>query len=374
MTKIYNWKKYINEDEMNNVIKILKNGGTVILPTETVYGLAADASSDSACEKIFTAKGRAQDNPLIVHVCDNNMIKKVAQKPNDIEQKLIDAFMPGPFTLILNKKDIICDTVSCGNLTVGVRMPSNSIIHEVIEKSQIPLAAPSANISGRPSGTCIEDIQNEFEDKVDAIVDGGPCKIGIESTVVKVIDGIPEILRPGYITESDIKRVIGNVKISNKLFKKIAKNEKVESPGMKYRHYAPKTKCILIKSDNDKFEEGSLSNIEAKNLYSEIKINGNINFENMTQIEKVNAVIKNNPNCCILGFSEDRELIKIQSDKFICIGSKFNLEEISRNIFTELRKIDKMNCNLAIIEGVKRKELGLSIMNRLVRACENNII
>src|SRR5574344_1739375 len=239
MTKIFDWKKNNKKEQMQEVIETLKNDGLVILPTETVYGLAANAFSDDACIKIFKAKGRAQDNPLIVHVSDQKMLNMVAKKPNEIEQKLIDAFMPGPFTLILEKKDCICDTVSCGKKTIGVRMPSNGIIHEVIDKSLLPLAAPSANISGKPSGTCIEDITNEFENKVDIIVDGGKCNIGIESTVVKVIDGVPEILRPGFITEDDIKKVIGTVKLSDKLFKKVEKNETVESPGMKYRHYAP---------------------------------------------------------------------------------------------------------------------------------------
>lgn len=222
-------------------------------------------------------------------------------------------------------------------------MPSNTIIHEVIKKSNIPLAAPSANISGKPSGTCIEDIKDEFYGKVDLIVDGGKCNIGIESTVVKVIDGVPVILRPGFITEDDIKNVIGNVKLSDKLFSKVNENEKVESPGMKYRHYAPKTKCILVENGQE-------------------------------QISKINELISNNQNCCVLGFIEDKTFINISEDNFICLGSKNNLNEISSNIFSCLRKVDKLNCNLAIVEGLEKKNLGLSIMNRLVRACENNIL
>lgn len=222
-------------------------------------------------------------------------------------------------------------------------MPSNPIIHEVIEASNIPLAAPSANISGKPSGTCIEDIKDEFDGKVDLIVDGGKCNIGIESTVVKVIDGIPTILRPGFITEDDIKNAVGNVKLSDKLFSKVTENEKVESPGMKYRHYAPKTKCILVENGQN-------------------------------QIYKINQLISNNPNCCVLGFIEDKPFINISENNFICLGSKNNLNEVSSNIFSSLRKVDKLNCTLAIVEGLEKKNLGLSIMNRLVRACENNIL
>ena len=343
MTKIYDWKNEINDEELNNVIDTLRNDGLVILPTETVYGLAASAYSDDACKKIFTAKGRAQDNPLIVHVANKKMIYDIAEAPNEIEEKLIDTFMPGPFTLILNKKKCICDTVTCYSETVGIRMPNHPIIHKVIEVSNIPLAAPSANISSKPSGTCISDIKDEFDGKVDLMVDGGKCNIGIESTVVKVIDNVPVILRPGFVTEDDIKNVIGTVKLSDKLFSKVKENEKVESPGMKYRHYAPKTKCILVEMCAD-------------------------------QISKINKLIKENDNCCVLGFIEDKEFINIDEDKFICLGSKNNLQEISSNVFTCLRKVDTLNCSLAIVEGLEKKNLGLSIMNRLVRACENNVI
>ncbi len=341
MKYLFNWEKSIKEEELNKVIEVLKNNGLALLPTETVYGIAANALSDEACKKIFSAKGRAQDNPLIVHVSDKQMLYKLVKNISEVEQKLIDNFMPGPFTLILEKQNIISNTASAGNSTIGIRMPSNSIIHEVINKSGIPLAAPSANISGRPSGTNVKDIFDELKDKVDCIVNGGECKIGIESTVVKVINDVPTILRPGFITEDDIEKVIGKVALSDKLFKKVTKDDKVESPGMKYRHYAPKTKCILVsKSEN--------------------------------QINIINNILKKEKSVCILGFSEDKE--KINTNKFIDMGSKENLNEIAQNIFSSLRKIDKQNVELAIIEGVEKKDLGLSIMNRLVRACENNVI
>ena len=208
MSIIYNWQNEINNEELNSVISTLKNNGLVILPTETVYGLAANAFSDEACKKIFLAKGRAVDNPLIVHVSSKKMIYDIAEKPTEIEEKLIDSFMPGPFTIILKKRKCICDTVTCGGETVGIRMPVNRIIHKVINDSNIPLAAPSANISGRPSGTCLDDIKDEFNSKVDFMVDGGNCNIGIESTVVKVTNEIPVILRPGFVTEDDIRNAV----------------------------------------------------------------------------------------------------------------------------------------------------------------------
>ena len=341
----FNWKEKIDKDELLKAVDIIKEDGLVLVPTETVYGLAGNALSDEACKKIFIAKGRETDNPLIAHVSDKDMLKGLVKNISAIEEKLIDTFMPGPFTLILESNDIVCKTASAGSSTIGIRMPSNKIIHELIKECKVPLAAPSANISGRPSGTCVEDIFEELKDKVNCIINGGRCKIGLESTVVKVIDGIPTILRPGIITQEDIETAVGKVGLSKNLFKEMKEEDKPESPGMKYKHYAPKTKCILVQSGEK-------------------------------QISKINELIlKNkeiNNEVCVIGFSEDREYIKV--DKYIDIGNKENLEEIAKNIFSALRQIDKQNCKLAIIEGVKKEGLGLSIMNRLIRACENNII
>lgn len=340
MEHIFDWKEKIDEEELKIVAEVIKSNGLVLVPTETVYGIAANAFSDEACRRIFIAKGRASDNPLIIHVSSKEMLKGLVKNISEVEEKLIDAFMPGPFTLILESNNLVCKTASSGNDTIGIRMPSNSIINEIINISKIPLAAPSANISGRPSGTCIDDIFEELKNKVDCIIDGGRCKIGIESTVVKVIKGIPTILRPGFITEKDIEKVIGKVAFSDNLFKKIGKDEPVESPGMKYKHYAPKTKCILVE-------------------YKE------------NNIEHINKILTANENVCVIGFDEDKEYIK--TEKYINVGSKYNLNEIAKNIFSALREIDKQNCKLAIIEGLKKEGLGLSIMNRLARACENNI-
>lgn len=347
MTPIFDWKNTINQDELNSIIDAIKANELVIVPTETVYGLAANGTSDEACQKIFIAKGRKQDNPLIIHVSDKEMIDKITEERTPMEERLINSFMPGPFTLILRKKKIICDVATCSGETVGIRMPSNKIIHEIIEKSGIPIAAPSANVSGRPSGTNVADIYDEFDGKVSYFIDGGQCKIGIESTVVKVENEVPVILRPGFITEEDIKKVCGKVELSKNLFKVVSDNEKVESPGMKYRHYAPKTQCVMISYDQN-------------------------------QIDKINEVLQSNREkgikTCFLGFKEDRAKIDIQDDLFIELGSKENLAAVSQNIFTDLRKVDKLNCDQALIEGIKREELGLSIMNRLVRACENNVL
>ena len=339
MTKIIDFKENIDNQSLAEIKNCFENGKLVIFPTETVYGIGANALDEKAVDSIFKAKGRANDNPLIVHISNFEMLDKLIEKPNEIEQKLIDAFFPGPFTLILKKKNIIPANVTCNLNTVGIRFPENKIAHEIIEYANIPIAAPSANISGRPSGTNIEDIKDEFEGKVDIIVDGGETLIGLESTVCKVIDGIPTILRPGKITPEDIESVIGKVAIDKHVFLSPTNLSKVESPGMKYRHYAPTTKSILIY--------------------------GNTKEDYISLADKYKS-----GKTIIIGFDEHKAYF--EDCKFYNMGKLNNLDEISHNIFRLLRAADKEKADLIIIEGVEKKGLGIAIMNRLMRACSFN--
>ena len=334
--KILDWKDTIDDRELEDVSNTLKNGGLVIFPTETVYGLGANALDSRAVDNIFIAKGRAQDNPLIVHLDSIDNIHKYAYISNEMEQKLIDSFMPGPFTLILKKKDNIPMNVSAGLDTVGIRIPSNSIANRILNYSKLPIAAPSANVSGRPSGTNISDITSEFNNKVDYIIDGNNTDIGLESTVVKVIEGIPTILRPGFITKEDIMNAVGIVKVDDNIFKKVT--GKVESPGMKYKHYAPNSKCELI----------YIKDISERIDY----------FNN-----------KSDNNTVIIGSSILKD---IPCKKYLYYGD--SLKDISHNIFKLLREADTYNPNLILIEGVSKEGLGLAIMNRLVRASSYNYI
>ena len=245
--------------------------------------------------------------------------------------------MPGPFTLILKKKNIIPSNVSANLDTVGIRMPSNKIAHDLIEKTNLPIAAPSANISSRPSGTKVDDIKEEFNNKVDIIIDGGKTNVGIESTVVKVINDIPTILRPGKITPEDIVEIAGVCKLSDNLFKKA--EGVVESPGMKYKHYAPNNKCILVYSDKKEVLINLIkSNIQERSL--------------------------------IIGSENNKD--KYSCYKYLSYGT--TLEDISHNIFSLLREADKYSPDLIIIEGVKKEGLGIAIMNRLIRASSYNYI
>ena len=336
---IYDWKEAINCDELNNVIRALEKGELVIFPTETVYGIGADAFNPEAAKKIYKAKGRPSDNPLIVHVSDMGMLEKCVSNISDIERKLIDAFMPGPFTLILEKSDIIPNEVTANLGTVAIRMPSDETARRIISEFGRPIAAPSANVSGKPSGTRIEDIQNELEDKVFVLIDGGNTDIGLESTVVKVVDGVPRILRPGGITAEDIKNLVGQVSIDSHILNKVLDDEKVESPGMKHRHYAPKTKCVLVDIEDEE-----------------------------KRINKINEIL--NDDVCVIGFERNRN--KIRTSKFLSMED--SLEDASKNIFSLLRKADLLECNLIVIEGVTTEGLGLAIMNRLIRTCDYNVI
>ena len=326
--------KVISDQELSLAASSIDNGHLVIFPTETVYGIGANALDYDAVDKIFVAKNRASNNPLIVHLKSKDDLLKYAYIDNAIEEKLIASFMPGPFTLILRKKAIIPSNVTCHLDTVGIRIPINKICHQLLTLCKYPVAAPSANLSTKPSGTRVEDIYDEFNGKVDYIIDGGESEIGLESTVVKVVNNVPMILRPGFITKEDIIQVIGACNVSEYVLKEA--HGRVESPGMLYKHYAPNTKCLLVYSNSDI-----------------------INLVNENIIDKT----------IIIGSSK---LEKCLCYKYFNYGD--NLVSIAHNIFRLLRESDKYNANLIIIEGVKKEGLGLAIMNRLIRTCSYNYI
>lgn len=330
--------------------QIIRDGGLVLFPTETVYGLGANGLDEQAVKKIYIAKGRNSDNPLILHISDIEMLGKIAKNITDTEFNLMNAFWPGPFTIILDKTDLVPSVVAGGLDTVGVRMPSNEIAKNLIKFATVPIAAPSANISGKPSGTNIEDIYQELGDKVDYIIDGGSCNIGLESTVVRVIDEIPHILRPGKITAEEIKKVAGDVIIDNHILGKLESDAKVMSPGMKYKHYAPNTKCVLVYNDDN-----SILLDKMRNLIDDCFSKGQ---------KPLVMCLSNN-----VTFFE-----KIYQNKLETFDLGSSLEDMSKNIFTDLRKADNYNSDLIIIQGVTTKGLGLAIMNRLLRACNYNIV
>ncbi len=336
MTKYLDLKKDYQKEDLTIAAENIKKGNLVLFPTETVYGIGANGLDAKAVEKIFKAKGRASDNPLILHVSSIKMVDSIAKDITPLERKLIEVFFPGPLTIILKRRDNVPDIVTASLDTVGIRMPSNKIAHDLIELSSVPIAAPSANISSRPSGTNIDDIFDELNNKVDYIIDGGDTDIGLESTVIRVINNTIHILRPGKITKKELEKY-AKVEIDSHVLEDIKNNEKVLSPGMKYKHYAPNTKCILVYSDDKEKMYNKIKSLEDSNT---------IVICNSSNISKYKKAIP-------YGYTE---------------------EEISHNIFRILREIDKKDASLVLIEGVKEEDLGLAIMNRLIRACSHNYI
>lgn len=343
MKNFFDFKNEINKEDFLKIKEVILSDGIIVFPTETVYGIGASIYSEKAIKKIFVAKGRPNDNPLIVHISNYNCLKDIVTEVDDISKKLMDSFWPGPLTIILPKKKNISNTITANLDTVALRMPSNEIALKLIESCGVPIAAPSANISGKPSGTNIKDIFDELNERVDAIIDGGNTDVGIESTVVRVINNTVHILRPGKITKEDIM-ALGISVIDNGVDKKVKAKEKVISPGTKHKHYAPNAEAILVYSD-----------------------------DNEKLVKKINELENEFKNKKIIVLSSLENKDKYHNQTLI-MGSKNNLLEISHNIFNVLRNADRLEPDLIIIEGVSNNHIGAAIMNRLIKACSYNYI
>ena len=250
-SKYIDFRNEQNYEELKAPAEAIKQGKLVLFPTETVYGIGANALDEEAVKKIYIAKGRASDNPLIAHIANLEMLKKLVMEVGKVEEKLIEKFWPGPLTIVFKKKTVVPDVITGGLDTVAIRMPSDIIAHKLIEYSNCPIAAPSANISGKPSGTQVEDVIGELDGKVEYVIDGGKVDIGVESTVIRVIDGVVHILRPGKVTPEDIENLGIPVYIEKQILGEYKEGEKVMSPGIKYKHYAPNTKCVLVYSEEN---------------------------------------------------------------------------------------------------------------------------
>ena len=242
------------EDEKTPEIaaKILRQGGLVALPTETVYGLGADGLNVEAVANIFKAKGRPQDNPLILHVAHPSEIEKFCYDIPKAAYDLAEAYWPGPLTMVLPARDIVPRTTTGGLDTVAVRCPDNAVTRKIIELSGVPIAAPSANISGKPSTTTAQHVLHDHDGRIDAVVDGGPCRVGVESTIVDLTDSRPRLLRPGGISPEQLIAVLGDLVIDKAVTAQIDKDAVVKAPGMKYRHYAPAEPVVIVAGSREK--------------------------------------------------------------------------------------------------------------------------
>lgn len=325
------------ENSINMASEILKNGGIVAVPTETVYGLAASAYSDDAIKAVFTAKGRPQDNPLIVHISSLNMLQCIACDIPDIAYKCAKTFWPGPFTMVLPKGDKLADSVSGGLDTVAVRFPADQTMCDIITKSGQPLAAPSANTSGRPSPTTANHVIDDLDGKIDAVVMGGDCTVGVESTVVSLVGENPRLLRPGAVTPKQLCKVLPDLIIDDAVLERLKDGETAASPGMKYKHYAPKTKAILVEGCSNSF------------------------------VKFVNSKI----DCAAICFEEEYYNINVPK---ISYGSKYDENTLAQNVFSVLRDIDDLGVKEVYIHAPSKDGVGLAVYNRLIRACGFEVV
>ena len=315
--------------------EILKSGGLVAFPTETVYGLGANALDDEAVKSIYRAKGRPSDNPLIVHVSKTEDIEPLVEEIPPKAKKLIDKFFPAPLTVILKKSPLIGNTVSGGLETVAVRMPKNEIARAVIEAAGVPVAAPSANTSGLPSPTKAQHVISDMNGKIDAIIDGGDCEFGVESTVISLAGETPVILRPGAITKEMIEAVIGKVELARAVMSEIGKDEKAPSPGMKYKHYSPKAKIIIVDSDKEKYEK----------------------------------FVNSKTDAFALCFEEDN--IKIPK---VVYGREGDDLSQAKQLFDKLRELDELGAKKVYARLPNKSGVGMAVFNRLIRAAAFNVI
>jgi len=330
----------LQKSDLSRAAEIIRAGGLVAFPTETVYGLGGDGTDDSAAKKIYAAKGRPSDNPLIIHVAAPEDADRYAVV-NATYRRLAKAFMPGPLTVILQKREIVPKSVTGGLDTVAVRCPSHPVAHALIALAGVPIAAPSANLSGKPSPTCAAHVIADLSGRVDMILDGGDCEIGLESTIVKV-DGEDEItlLRPGGITYDALCMVVSKVNIAPAVTHALAQNEHPLSPGMKYRHYAPNIPVVLLSGES----------------------------------KKVTAFLANEQKtkkCALLCYEE--ELPFLRADRLFPVGKRDDLAAQAQTLFRLLREADRTDAEIIYAHLPPETGLGLALYNRMIRAAAHTI-
>jgi L-threonylcarbamoyladenylate synthase len=319
--------------------EFLRAGGLVGIPTETVYGLAANALDGKAVAKIFAAKGRPVDNPLIVHISAWEQMLPLVREVPESAKKLTQAYWPGPLTIILPKADCIPSEVSPGLDTVSIRLPAHPIAREIISAAGVPLAAPSANLSGSPSPTCARHVMDDMDGRIEAVVDGGDCGVGLESTVITLATPVPRLLRPGGITHAQLEAVLGKVEIDPAVTHQLQEGVKAASPGMKYKHYAPKARVILLRGGREEY----------------------LSYVNARAEEGVFA----------LCFREDLEGLQVPT---ICYGSVDDSEEQAHRLFSLLRDLDEKGARLVYAHCPSTDGVGLAVYNRLIRAAAFEIV
>lgn len=329
-----------NEESIALACELIKRGEVVGVPTETVYGLAGDANNPDAIKKIFEAKGRPNDNPLIVHISDIKELDGIVRNVPEDAKKLAAAFWPGPLTIIMPKGKKVCNETTAGLDSVGVRMPKNEVARAIISRSGVPFSAPSANISGKPSPTNASDVFADMNGKIPLIIDGGECDAGVESTVVSVLENTPIILRPGVVTKEMMQEILGKeVAVASAVTDGVKSDDKVLSPGMKYKHYSPNADVTIIKSDFENFKK-YIENNKTKNTYA-------------------------------LVFEGEEAKISVPA---IAYGKENDANSQAHNLFSALRKLDTLGAKVVFARCPEVSGVGLAVYNRLIRSAGFKII
>ncbi len=333
------------DDAVSRAASVLDEGGLVAFPTETVYGLGGNALDSSASMKIYAAKGRPSDNPLIVHIAEISALDAIVDEVDERALSLAKAYWPGPLTMIMRKSDLVPYETTGGLDTVAIRMPDNEIALRLIKESSGYIAAPSANTSGRPSPTKAEHVMEDLEGRIPMILDGGAVGIGIESTIVDLSEDIPTILRPGYITPEMIEQAIGEVRMDPALME-VSGSAQPKAPGMKYRHYAPKAQLTLVRGE----QAGVTARIQ----------------------ELILAEAAAGHKVGIICSDESKD--SYNADIVLSLGSRANEEEIARHLFDGLRQFDEEDVDVIYSECFDAPGLGIAVMNRMLKAAGHQII
>lgn len=329
--------------DIERAAEILRGGGLVGIPTETVYGLAANALNGEAVAGIFRAKGRPMDNPLIVHIAEIDDIQRfsLAREIPDAARELAKRFWPGPLTIILRKGDAVPDEVSAGLDTVAIRLPAHPAARRIIREAGTPLAAPSANLSGSPSPTTAAHVMNDLNGKIDAVLDGGACDVGVESTVITLATDIPTVLRPGGVTVEQLRGALGEVAVDSAVLHKLEEGRAAASPGMKYKHYAPKANVVLLKCTDEEF----------------------IGYVAERGGRGVAAL------CC------DEDVEALRGVKTVSLGKRGDYEAQAHNLFDSLRRVDGYGDVVTVYARLPHTDgVGMAVYNRLIRAAGFEVI
>ena len=338
-------EKHIDAQTLAEAGELIKNGELVAFPTETVYGLGGDALQEDSSRKIYAAKGRPNDNPLIIHISKWEDIYKICRDIPEAAKKLADAFWPGPLTMILKKKDIVPLTTTGGLDTVAVRLPSHAVARAFIEAAGGYVAAPSANVSGRPSPTLAKYVYEDMSGKIPLIIDGGEVGIGVESTIVDVTEEVPVVLRPGYITHDMLANVLGRISEDATLME-VRSDVAPKAPGMKYRHYAPKGSLTIVAGPME--EVVAYINEACKKAQAEGKHTG------------------------VLCTSET--YLKYEADRVKCIGTRADESTVAQGLYKVLRECDDEQLEVLFAESFPTEGIGQAIMNRLLKAAGHQLM